>query len=419
MRDTLKSLLGQPQATRVQQRRQRYNINLDSPHRRHHADMGMVEDKRRGTNISRILGVVVLLHVIIIGGVMVHSEFNKKADEPKAPAAVRPPTLKAPIVTAPKPVTPDETNSSVPVLPEMQLMGGDAPTISSNEPEVGHITQAPPAEEYAEDVPDAELDALVHNGAIVSTPAPANSTSGGNAFNAFNQHAQTEQSSSATTSPAPTRETASTETKPSEPATASVRHLIRSGETWGRIARRYKVTEAQLKSANPKAAKSILKAGEYLSIPASTSTSTTVASQESSSTKHTNTPSTSNKTTTTTRHLIRSGETWGRVARRYGISESQLKAANPKSTARGMLIAGEYLAIPAGAQASAVSSTTSGNNKPVPSNKGSYYSVVSGDTMHRIARRHNISYQKLLKLNNMSEAAAGKIRIGQRIRVSD
>jgi LysM repeat protein len=41
--------------------------------------------------------------------------------------------------------------------------------------------------------------------------------------------------------------------------------------------------------------------------------------------------------------------------------------------------------------------------------------VCSGDTLARIARRYNTSIQKLMQANNMTQAQANRLKIGQRI----
>ena len=48
-----------------------------------------------------------------------------------------------------------------------------------------------------------------------------------------------------------------------------------------------------------------------------------------------------------------------------------------------------------------------------------FYTIKLGDTLARIARKHKITVQRLMQLNNMTNADASKIRIGDRLRVAE
>lgn len=48
-----------------------------------------------------------------------------------------------------------------------------------------------------------------------------------------------------------------------------------------------------------------------------------------------------------------------------------------------------------------------------------FYTVKSGDTLAKIARKHKISISRLMQLNNMTDRQAGKIRVGDKLRVAE
>jgi len=106
------------------------------------------------------------------------------------------------------------------------------------------------------------------------------------------------------------------------------------------------------------------------------------------------------------RHHILSGETWHSIAKKHQISQDLLKKANPQSAARSTIYAGDYLAIPGSdgkAPQEAINKSTSTAN----------YSIVSGDTLAAIARKHKMSTAKLMKINNLTNKDARRIRPGQ------
>jgi membrane-bound lytic murein transglycosylase D len=92
-------------------------------------------------------------------------------------------------------------------------------------------------------------------------------------------------------------------------------HKVRSGETLGTIASKYKTTVSQLQRLNGLSSSRIY-VGQRLKVEA-----TAVPAQ----TKPTNTTTTAGKQY----YAVRSGDTFGRIAQRYGTSISQLRRLNP------------------------------------------------------------------------------------------
>jgi membrane-bound lytic murein transglycosylase D len=105
-------------------------------------------------------------------------------------------------------------------------------------------------------------------------------------------------------------------------------------------------------------------------------------------------------------HKVRSGETLGVIASRYGMSVRELQRINGLNSTR--IYVGQRLKVKQG------SGTQVTTNKPQAAQK-SYYKVRSGDTFGKIAQRHRLSQSQLKRLNPRINIS--RLSIGQRIRV--
>lgn len=105
-------------------------------------------------------------------------------------------------------------------------------------------------------------------------------------------------------------------------------------------------------------------------------------------------------------HKVRSGETLGNIASRYGTTVSQLMRMN------GLQSTNIYVG-----QRLKVNSTGGGTTTetPTPAATKKYYTVRSGDTFGRIAQRHRLTITQLKKLN--PGINVDRISVGQRLRV--
>jgi membrane-bound lytic murein transglycosylase D len=105
-------------------------------------------------------------------------------------------------------------------------------------------------------------------------------------------------------------------------------HRVRRGETLGAIARRYRVTVAQLRAWNGLRSTAI-RQGQVLRLRPGRVRTPTATSQAGSARVH----------------LVRAGDTLSSIARRYGTTISALRSANSLSSGR-TLLAGQRLRIP-------------------------------------------------------------------------
>jgi LysM repeat protein len=108
--------------------------------------------------------------------------------------------------------------------------------------------------------------------------------------------------------------------------------------------------------------------------------------------------------------VVRGDTLWG-IARKNGVSFANLLKANPNMDKSGRLSIGQEIMIPAS------SANLTKDVNPVPLAEppsvlsANSYKVEKGDTLSRIARKHNLRLSELLKANNMSMSSI--IRPGQ------
>ncbi len=140
-------------------------------------------------------------------------------------------------------------------------------------------------------------------------------------------------------------------------------HTVARGETLWSIARRYGVREEALRRANGLSGSRIL-AGRELTLPAG------IEGAELPETTHT----------------VARGETLWTIARRYGVSEDRVRAANGIQGSR--ILIGQSLVIPGG----------SGGSLPVQ------HTVSRGESLWTIANRHGTTVEQIQTANQIGSS---------------
>mgnify|MGYP004448565295 FL=1 len=172
-----------------------------------------------------------------------------------------------------------------------------------------------------------------------------------------------------------------------------ISYKIRSGDTLIGVANRYKIGVSDLAAANNLSTNSNLILGRSLTIPAAGSRSTATSATSTSSAASTSTTSTGKKLDNTENYKIQSGDGLIALARRFGVSVSDLAATNNLST-KAQLQRGQTLKVP--------KMTVS-------------YQVASGDSLIGLARKYGVSTKELADMNDI--APDTMLQRGQRLTV--
>ena len=125
-------------------------------------------------------------------------------------------------------------------------------------------------------------------------------------------------------------------------------------------------------------------------------------------------------------HRVRSGDTLGALARRYGTSVRAIQAAN--NMGRNTVISvGQRLRMPAGRAAANAAAAAERAAPPAPEPRAARqpaaaparaaatHRVVRGDTLERIARRYGVSVSAIQAANDMGRRTV--IHVGQQLRI--
>ncbi|MEM6644861.1 MAG: LysM peptidoglycan-binding domain-containing protein, partial [Bacteroidota bacterium] len=240
---------------------------------------------------------------------------------------------------------------------------------------------------------------------------------------------------------------------PEEQKQPALEHSVRRGDTLGAIARRYGITVSQLRRMNNLRG-STIHPGQRLTVTSARGTGINendkveIASMQPQSvqygprmirplasdidaalaqsiqpqpTSNVRAASTSPTTSATTRtstsadraansntrvtYRVRRGDTLNKIARRYGVSVSDLRNWNSLRSSR--INAGQRLSIYADNPTAASNSASSGSSKVT-------YRVRRGDTLSGIAERYGVRVSDIRRWNNLSSS---RIRSGQRLTI--
>lgn len=126
---------------------------------------------------------------------------------------------------------------------------------------------------------------------------------------------------------------------------------------------------------------------------------------------------------------VKKGDVLEKIAKRHKTSVGAIKRANQLQNER--LSIGQVLKIPVKKESTTVAQTTSSskqneevlpnqkeeNKKDIEDGEAVYYVIKSGDSPWKIAKKYNVKYEDILRLNQMNEEKARTLKIGDRIRV--
>jgi peptidoglycan DL-endopeptidase LytF len=105
---------------------------------------------------------------------------------------------------------------------------------------------------------------------------------------------------------------------------------------------------------------------------------------------------------------VKKGDVLERIARQNNVSVNDIMKANKLSSTR--LKIGQTLKIPSkGAKKATAAAASDGSSQ--------YYTIKKGDNPWTIAVKHHMKVEELLKLNNMDEVQARRLKAGDKIRI--
>ena len=182
------------------------------------------------------------------------------------------------------------------------------------------------------------------------------------------------------------------------------------GDYLSKIANKYGVTVAQLKSWNNLSSDLIL-ISQKLKVNATTSVaSTNTVSTSTTSTTNT-TKNTAASTTTTTTYTVVKGDYLSKIANKYGVTVAQLKSWNNLSS--DLILIGQRLKVNAITSVASIASTTTVSTTTTTTSAKTY-TVKKGDSLWKIAQAHGLSVSALKSVNQLS---ADILLIGQTLKL--
>ena len=198
---------------------------------------------------------------------------------------------------------------------------------------------------------------------------------------------------------------ASTSTTSAAPA-AGGSYTVQAGDSYWRIANKYGISISELQRLNGTSDYNLYP-GQSLKVPGSGSSSSASASSNGTSTS---TSTTSAAPATGGSYTVQAGDSYWRIANKYGISISELQRLN--GTSNYFLYPGQSIKVPGSGSASATPAPASNTASttpapaetpaPAPSTGGGNYTVQAGDSYWRIANKYGISISELQRLNGTS-----------------
>lgn len=166
------------------------------------------------------------------------------------------------------------------------------------------------------------------------------------------------------------------------PAAGETTYTVKAGDTMYSIAKRYNTTVAKLAAANNIVNVNLLRIGQVLKIPG---TSTTPA------------PAPTPPPATFSTYTVKAGDTMYSIAKRYNTTVSKIASANNIVNVN-LLRIGQVLKIP-------------GTSSTPPPATAVRYTVKAGDTLYGIAVRHKTTVAKIAAANKITNVNV--LRIGQ------
>lgn len=197
------------------------------------------------------------------------------------------------------------------------------------------------------------------------------------------------------------------------------RYVVRRGDTLRSIARRFHVPAITLAKANRLRVKSRVRQGRHLIVPGYERTKTSEAVADNSD--NGGEPEAHSKSVAQATYRVKKGDTLASIARRHHISVAQLARLN-RIRAKSRLKPGQRLALAKTHPEEKVARAETASRKAVKKHgrkkyaRKKIYRVRRGDTLYSIAKKFNVSRDKLAQVNSISGSS---IKKGQKLVIPD
>ncbi|MDX2109474.1 MAG: LysM peptidoglycan-binding domain-containing protein [Verrucomicrobiota bacterium] len=183
---------------------------------------------------------------------------------------------------------------------------------------------------------------------------------------------------------------------------ATTTYKVEKGDNISKIAKKYGVSNNSIYDANNLNKDSKLKIGQEIIIPASGKLPTASES-----------PAVVVQATSGAEYVVKGGDNLSKIAKANGVTVAAIKEANNLKS--DTLKVNQKLIIP-GAKSGAVAPAKSSGAKSASAVKstsatGPTYTVVSGDTLDKIAKKHGVTSQSIKTANAIADAR--KLKVGQ------
>lgn len=180
---------------------------------------------------------------------------------------------------------------------------------------------------------------------------------------------------------------ASSKPKQSKTSTHYAYYRVKKGDSISKIAKRFKTNVKTILQSNKMHKKHYIVAGNILKIPQSGKTFRSETSKKK-------------RRYTVSKHIVKNGDSLWNIARKYGTTTKKIHRLNRLSNNK--LSIGQVLKIP-------------GKGRKTAKKYLRTYRVKNGDVPVEIAKRHNMSLKRLLKVNRLTHRS--KIFPGQKLHV--
>ncbi len=183
-------------------------------------------------------------------------------------------------------------------------------------------------------------------------------------------------------------------------------YVVRPGNSWWTISRKFGVPISVLKSVNNRRS-NLLKPGQTLMVPGN-GRSASVASSRSSNSQNAKTRQIAQSRSN---YKVQAGDTLWDISRRFGVSVKTLQVSNGLSS-RSRIKVGQRLFIPDSTGQAVRASNAEAQKLQAQLVR---YKVRRGDNLTKIARRFNVSISNIRQWNKMGRAS--RIYAGQYLKI--